>query len=125
MQQLELSLQLVTVDQTDVDKMLDCYDSGMSDTTTANAVARALKRLLKPVRRVRVIRDQSNRRGFVQVGRYEFDLPEELCEWLIRAERAFPVEPISFRAALPNDWLVRPIEKPEKRRELEEIPRVA
>ena len=125
MQCPQLSLQLVTIGQSDVEKMLDSYDSGMCDTTTANAIAQALKRLLNPEHRVRVIRDQFKQSSWVEIGAHEFDLPDELCEWLARAERAFPVEAISFRAVLPNEWLKEPVRKPRKPREIAEASIVA
>jgi hypothetical protein len=42
-QRPDTSLQIVTVYQSDVDNMLDCYDSGMFDISTSNAVALALQ----------------------------------------------------------------------------------
>ena len=110
-----MSLQMVNVSQSDVEKMLDCYDSGMSDRSTSNAIALALKDLLKPGYRVRVIRDLAKGGGCAHVGDYEIALPDELLDWLERAERASPVDPISFRAALPADWLQKPIEEPSRK----------
>ncbi len=105
--------------------MLDCYDSGMADVSTSNAIALALKNLLKPGHRVKVIRDPAGSEGFARVGRYEFALPEELFDWLERAERASPVDPISFRVALPDEWLKQPLENRQKPVSAEQVSLVA
>jgi hypothetical protein len=102
------SQQLVTVNQSDVDKMLDSYDSGMFDVSTSNAIAQALKRMLKEGQRVHVNRHSSSLECCVQIGDYRFELSEELFDWLERAERASPVESISFWVALPPDVLRTP-----------------
>ena len=108
------TLQLVYVDQSDVDRMLDCYDSGMFDVSTSNAVALALKRLFRSEHRVRVTRDVANHECFVQIDGHVSKLPEDLFDWLESAEHASPVEPVSFWLDLPNEGLLRPVEKPLK-----------
>lgn len=107
-QRPDTSLQIVTVYQSDVDNMLDCYDSGMFDVSTSNAVALALQRRLKPDHRVQVIRDSNNHECCVRIGDFRSRLPEKLIDWLNRAERASPVEPISFWVDLPKDDIVVP-----------------
>ena len=108
------TLQLVSVDQSDVDRMLDCYDSGMFDVSTSNAVAQALKRLFRPGFRVRVTRDVANHECSVRIDGQVSKLPEDLFDWLESAEHASPVEPISFWVDLPNEGLLRPVEMPSK-----------
>lgn len=110
-QRPETSLQIVTVYQSDVESMLDCYDSGMFDVSTSNAVALALKRRLKADCGVRVIRDSSAHECCVRIGEFRSRLPEELFDWLTKAERASPVDPISFWVDLPKDDLVVPEEE--------------
>ena len=106
-QRPNVSLQLVTVDQADVDQMLDCYDSGMFDISTSNAVALALKRLLRSEHRVRVTRESMSRECFVQIGDFQSRLPAELFDWLERAECASAVNPISFWVPMPNNLRLR------------------
>jgi len=120
-----LSVQLVSVSLDDVEKMLDYYDSGMSDVSTSNAIALALRRILKPGLQVRVIRDAGGGEGVAQIGDQQMALASELVDWLETAERASPVDPISFQIALPNDWLKNPVRKGKVQGEVEPVSLVA
>ena len=101
----DISLQLVTVTQDDVDSMLDRYDSGMFDVSTANAIALALKRLLRSGQRIQLLRNPANRECSIGIDDYQVELPRELYAWLEKAEQASPVDRVSFWVPLPRDML--------------------
>lgn len=113
-EQADTSLQRITVQLSDVDKMLDHYDSGMFDVSTSNAVALALKRRLRPGYQVQVNRDPINHGCSAQIDDFRTQLPIGLIDWLESAECASPVEPISFWVHLPNEGLVSVAEKSQQ-----------
>ena len=121
----EDSQQLVTVNQSDVDRMLDCYDSGMFDASTSNAIALAVNRLLKPGYRVRLFRNPTSHECSVRIDEFQSEIPKELFEWLEKAERASPVEDISFRMTLPKDRLAKPVKTVQSPSRSEQVSLVA
>ena len=110
----KLTSQLITAGNQDVAEMLTRYDSGMADRLTSNAIALAVKRILKPEHRVRVGYDRKEEHCFCNIDEYAISLPTELIPWLQAAECAQAVEAISFSVSLPKSWLLEPTEPDEK-----------
>lgn len=88
------------IDIDDVEAMLDAYDSGMSDISTANCVSQALARRLSCGLRPRLVRE-GGRCGELEIGGHRIPVPIELLEWLAVAESGGHVEPIEFVLPIP------------------------
>ena len=83
------------IDAGDIEGMLDAYDSGMCDISTANCLTRAIARALSGDRRVRLLRLGKNRIE-VEVWGQRLPLCAELQHWLRTAETGGHVEPVDF-----------------------------
>lgn len=83
------------IDAGDIEEMLDAYDSGMCDISTANCLTRAIARRLPGDRRVRLLR-QGRNRVEVEVWGQRLPLSPELLQWLRTAETGGRVEPVDF-----------------------------
>jgi hypothetical protein len=83
------------IDPADIEAMLDAYDSGMCDISTANCITRAIAKQLTGDRRVRLLRLGENRLE-VEVWGQRLPLCAELKQWLRTAETGGKVEPVDF-----------------------------
>jgi hypothetical protein len=83
------------IDATDIEAMLDAYDSGMCDISTANCLTRAIARELSGDQRVKLLRHGKNRFE-VEVWGQRLPLCEHLQHWLHSAETGGHVEPVDF-----------------------------
>lgn len=83
------------IDASDIEAMLDSYDSGMCDISTANCLTRAIARELSGDRRIRLLRHSKNR-AEVEVWGQRIPLSAELLHWLRTAETGGQVEPVDF-----------------------------
>lgn len=83
------------IDAGDIEEMLDAYDSGMCDISTANCLTRAIARQLSGDRRVRLLRLGQDRVE-VEVWGQRLPLSPELIHWLRTAETGGHVEPVDF-----------------------------
>jgi hypothetical protein len=89
------------IDATDVEDMLDTYDSGMCDISTANCISRAIARRLSCDRGIRLIRHNKYRAELEIRGR-RIPISVELLNWLVAAETGVPVDPIEIVLDLPR-----------------------
>jgi hypothetical protein len=89
------------IEASDVEAMLDAYDSGMCDISTANCISRAVARRLCCGRSVPLIR-HSRRHAELDLHGQRIPLSAELLEWLGVAETGGPVEPFEFVLQIPG-----------------------
>lgn len=89
------------IDLADVEAMLDAYDSGMCDITTANCVSRAVARQLCSDCRIRLLR-QDRTRAELEIGGQRVPVSAELLEWLGIAETGSRAEPVEFVLEMPG-----------------------
>lgn len=83
------------IDAADIEAMLDAYDSGMCDISTANCITRAIARRLPGDKRVRLLRLGHNRIE-LEVWGQRLPLCTELKQWLRTAETGGKVQPVDF-----------------------------
>lgn len=83
------------IDAADIEAMLDAYDSGMCDISTANCITRAIARQLSGDKRVRLMRLGHNRVE-LEVWGQRLPLCAELQQWLRTAETGGKVQPVDF-----------------------------
>jgi len=83
------------IDAADIEAMLDAYDSGMCDISTANCITRAIARQLSGDKRVRLLRLGHNRIE-LEVWGQRLPLCTELQQWLRTAETGGKVQPVDF-----------------------------
>ncbi len=93
---------LCHVTPADVDAMLDAYDSGMCDTSTANCLSRGIARALRHPRPVPLIR-QGVRRAHVSLHGHAIPIPPEILGWLEEVETGSRKAPLEFTLELPVD----------------------
>lgn len=93
------------VTREDIENMLERYDSGMADLTTANAVCRALERKLQPGYHPRIHSAARHHGCRLSIGENYFSLPSEVYWWLDRANKGGSVHPVNFVIVLPEDFL--------------------
>jgi hypothetical protein len=91
---------LCRIDREDVEAMLDAYDSGMCDTSTANCISRAIARLLSSDRAFPLIR-YTDDLGEIEIDGHRVPVPKELLHWLQSAELGGQAGPIEFALQLP------------------------
>ena len=91
---------LCRIDSADVEAMLDAYDSGMCDTSTANCISRAIARLLRSDRAFPLIRHTDDL-GDIEIEGHRVPVPRELLHWLKSAELGGQSGPIEFTLNLP------------------------
>ena len=88
----------------DVEAMLDAYDSGMCDTSTANCLSRAVARSLQNPKAVPLIRNSASQAYFV-IEDHKIPVPPEILEWLQAAEIGSRKGPLEFVLNLPLDLI--------------------
>jgi hypothetical protein len=81
------------IETADIEAMLDAYDSGMCDISTANCLTRAITRELAGDQRVKLLHHGKNHFE-VEVRGQRLPLCERLQDWLHRAETGGHVEPV-------------------------------
>ncbi|MCB1204140.1 MAG: hypothetical protein KDN18_07760 [Verrucomicrobiae bacterium] len=89
------------IDLADVEAMLDAYDSGMCDITTANCVSRAVARQLCSECRIRLHR-HSHTCADLEIRGQNVPISAELLEWLGTAETGSRVDPVEFVLEIPG-----------------------
>lgn len=89
------------IDTADVEAMLDTYDSGMCDISTANCISLVITRQLSCDRRIRLIR-HSGTRAELDIQGHRIPLSAELVKWLVAAETGGRVDPIKFILHVPE-----------------------
>ncbi len=89
------------IDAADIEAMLDAYDSGMCDISTANCISRAIARQLPCKAKVRLIRHRGNRAD-LEIHGYRIPLATELVKWLTMAETGGRVDPIEIVLYVPE-----------------------
>jgi hypothetical protein len=88
------------IDPADVEAMLDAYDSGMCDTSTANCLSQAISRLLGEGRVFPLIRhDEST--AELDIDGHRVPIPTEVVAWLSSAETGALTGSIEFALDLP------------------------
>lgn len=92
---------LCRIDPEDVEAMLDAYDSGMCDTSTANCISRAISRLLSRDHAFPLIRHTDDL-GDIEIEGHRVPVPRELLHWLKSAELGGQSGPIEFALSLPE-----------------------
>jgi hypothetical protein len=90
-----------TIDASDVEAMLDTYDSGMCDLSTANCISRVIARQLAPDPGIRLVR-HGNRRADLEIDGHRIPVSPELFAWLVAAETGGHFEPIEIVLDLPG-----------------------
>ncbi|MCB1229318.1 MAG: hypothetical protein KDN19_03580 [Verrucomicrobiae bacterium] len=86
----------------DIEAMLDAYDSGMCDTSTANCLSTALTRQLGRSSTIALIRYDSDRAHF-RVGNRKLPVPGAVLNWLSLAEVGARRGGITFSIEIPVD----------------------
>ena len=89
------------VTRSDIDAMLDDYESGMADATKSNAISRSVRRTIGLKEMVILERRQGGRTE-LDVGGYLVPLEKEISEWLILVETGFVPKPFIFELSLPE-----------------------
>jgi hypothetical protein len=84
----------------DVEAMLDAYDSGMCDTSTANCLSQAVTRLLGGARVFPLIR-YGESTAELDIHGHRVAIPSEVVAWLNSAETGSHSGPIKFALDLP------------------------
>ncbi len=92
---------LCRIDREDVEAMLDAYDSGMCDTSTANCISRAIARLLRSDQAFPLIR-YTDDLGEIEIDGHRVPVPRELLQWLKSAELGGQDGPVEFALNLPH-----------------------
>lgn len=96
------------VDVVDVEAMLDAYDSGMCDISTANCISQVIARQLSCDRRIPLHRHNKTTAELEIRGR-RIPLSTELLKWLDLAETGSQVDPVEFVLQIPEgDAAVHP-----------------
>lgn len=93
---------LCHIQPADVEAMLDAYDSGMCDTSTANCLSRAVARSLQKSQPIPLIRHGASQASLV-LEDLKIPVPPEILEWLQAAEIGSKKGPIEFVLNLPLD----------------------
>lgn len=96
------------VEPADIDAMLDAYDSGMSDASTANCVSLAVSRALRCERPLPLFRFGETQAALA-IGDCRVPLPPDLVKWLASAETGGQRGPKDFVLQLPAGALDRPV----------------
>lgn len=96
----------IYISPSDIESMLDAYDSGMCDTSTANCLSRALTRVLNRSRTIPLIRNHG-RDGYLDLGGTRIPVPGEILAWLEEAEIGARCRPMRCRLDLPVELVPR------------------
>ncbi len=86
----------------DIDTMLDAYDSGMCDTTTANCLSQCLARRLRRDTPVRLDRHHATS-ATLHIDHHRVPVPPDLLAWLSLAETGARSGPVDFVLEVPVD----------------------
>jgi hypothetical protein len=89
------------IDSRDVEDMLDTYDSGMCDISTANCISRVIARQLSGDRGIRLIRHNKDRADLEFLG-HRIPVSTKLLKWLVAAETGGHVDPIEIVLIVPE-----------------------
>lgn len=92
---------LCKVTPEDIDAMLDAYDSGMCDLSTANCLSRSVARAVGAREPVPLIR-HSPEHAYWVFEDYRLPVAPDLLEWLDAAETGRRSESIQFELVLPD-----------------------
>ena len=106
MRNRELKFVRLDVTQEDIEEMYDRYDSGMADSTTANAVCLALRKKLHPEYHPKIEFASRHHACRLKLGEDHFSLPMPLFWWLHELTLGKIVSPSSFTIVLPEEMLI-------------------
>lgn len=81
--------------------MLDAYDSGMCDISTANCISRVISRQLSGDGGIRLIRHNKDRADLEFLG-HRIPVSTKLLKWLVAAETGGHVDPIEIVLIVPE-----------------------
>lgn len=95
----------VNITSSDIEAMLDAYDSGMCDLSTANCLSRAVGRRLNAPEPVRLLRHRALG-GHLIIGGTRIPVPHSILSWLDQAEIGARGKPIRFQLEVPRRLLV-------------------
>ena len=88
------------ITEIDIETMLDAYDSGMCDTSTANCLSHALARALRRAQPVPLIR-KNHHDAHLLLDELRIPVPEHALAWLAEAEIGARCRPFEFELRLP------------------------
>ncbi|MCB1077276.1 MAG: hypothetical protein KDM64_05530 [Verrucomicrobiae bacterium] len=96
------------IDSADVEAMLDAYDSGMCDISTANCISQVISRMFCCGQRCPLIRHDEAHAEIDILG-HRVPLPPDLLKWLASAETGGQAEPIEFFIQPPKSVASEPV----------------
>ena len=91
---------LCRIEPADIDAMLDAYDSGMCDTSTANCLSRAVSRQLGLESPCPLYRHADDS-GELMIGRHRVAVPPAALHWLSLAELGCASGSLEFALEVP------------------------
>lgn len=94
----------INITSSDIEAMLDAYDSGMCDLSTANCLSRAVGKRLNATRPVRLIRHRALG-GHLLIGETRVPVPDSILSWLEQAEIGARCNPVRFQLEVPRKLL--------------------
>ncbi len=92
----------ICITSTDIEAMLDAYDSGMCDISTANCLSRAVARQLDRKEPIRLIR-KNGREAHLVIEDHRVPVPVAVLDWLEEAEIGARCKPADFTLRLPKE----------------------
>lgn len=101
------------IDASDVEAMLDAYDSGMCDASTANCLSRAVSRALRSDQVFPLISQDENR-AELDLGGQRVPVSAEVLAWLHAAETGANQGSLEFVIELPPSPRAARREAPKK-----------
>ncbi|MEC5128447.1 hypothetical protein VSU19_16920 [Verrucomicrobiales bacterium BCK34] len=103
MRNRQLKLVRLDVNQEEIDEMYDRFDSGMADSTTANAVCLALRKIIRPEYHPQIEYASRHHACRLKVGSEKYSLPMPVFWWLHKLTVGGEVLPTSFTIVLPEE----------------------
>lgn len=104
------ALLLCRIEPSDIEAMLDAYDSGMCDITTANCLSRAVARLYDDRQTFPLYRQGDH--ATLEIRGHRVAVPRSALDWLDAAETGARSGPYEFALPLPPE--VDPPRLPER-----------